>query len=88
MTEPVTIVHNPVGICCKKIEITIEDNIVKDALFTGGCPGNHEAIRRLIKGKPVAEVVEILLGTPCGSRTTSCADQLAMALKDSLCAHN
>lgn len=73
--------YTPVGVCCKNIEIELENGTVRDVIFTGGCPGNHEAIRRLIKGKDINDIISILEGTPCGNRASSCADQLVVALK-------
>lgn len=73
--------YTPVGVCCKNIEIELENDTVRDVIFTGGCPGNHEAIRRLIKGKDINDIISILEGTPCGNRASSCADQLVVALK-------
>ena len=72
------------GICSQKIDYEIEDGIVKNISFTGGCNGNLSGISRLVKGMPVEKVVEILEGTTCGYKETSCPDQLAQALKAEL----
>jgi uncharacterized protein (TIGR03905 family) len=69
------------GVCAKKIIINIEEDILKEVTFVGGCNGNLLAIKKLIEGMPVSEVISKLQGTPCGNNTTSCADQLAQALK-------
>ena len=72
------------GVCSQKIDYEIEDGIVKNIEFTGGCNGNLSGISRLVKGMPVEKVVELLEGTTCGYKETSCPDQLAKALKAEL----
>lgn len=72
------------GVCSRKIDYEIEDGIVKNIEFTGGCNGNLSGISRLVRGMPVEKVVEILEGTTCGWKETSCPDQLAKALKAEL----
>lgn len=74
--------YTPEGICCKKIiiDVDLDTDILEDVSFSGGCPGNHEAVRRLVKGKSIAEIKETLEGITCGNRPTSCADQLVKAL--------
>ena len=69
------------GVCSQRIDYEIEDGIVKNIEFTGGCNGNLSGISRLVKGMPVDKVVELLEGTTCGYKETSCPDQLAQALK-------
>lgn len=82
MNDLITYEYTPVGICSKKIiiEVTPEQTI-DNVVFEGGCPGNHEAINKLIAGMTIDNVIDILAGTPCGKRPTSCADQLVQALK-------
>ena len=72
------------GVCSQRIDYEIEDGIVKNIEFTGGCNGNLSGISRLVKGMPVDKVVELLEGTTCGYKETSCPDQLAQALKSEL----
>lgn len=69
------------GVCSKQIEFEVENNIVKNVKFTAGCSGNLQAMAALVQGMPVEEVVKRLKGIQCGSRTTSCGDQLAQALE-------
>lgn len=68
------------GTCSVGILIDVEDNIVKDVQFIGGCMGNTQGISALVKGMPVDEVISKLKGIDCGGRKTSCPDQLACAL--------
>lgn len=70
----------PKGVCSQKIDYEIEDGIVTALKFTGGCSGNLSGISRLVVGMPVEKVVELLSGTTCGFKSTSCPDQLARAL--------
>lgn len=70
------------GTCSSNIEIVIEDGIVKDVAFWGGCNGNLQGISRLIKGMAVETVINRLEGIRCGGRPTSCPDQLCQALHE------
>jgi len=72
------------GTCSRKIDFEIEDGKVKNVVFTGGCNGNLKAISKLVEGMDASKVIEILEGNTCGMRPTSCADQLAKALKERL----
>ena len=76
--------YTPKGVCSRKIELTIEDNIIKTVRFTGGCNGNSQGVSRLVEGMDIQEVIKRLEGTTCGSKPTSCPDQLATALKEAL----
>ena len=72
------------GTCSRTILIDIEDGIVKNCAFVGGCPGNTVGVAALVKGMRVEEAIERLEGIRCGSKPTSCPDQLAKALKSAL----
>lgn len=74
----------PQGVCSMMIEIELEDDIIKDVVFTGGCNGNLSGISKLIKGMKAGDVIERLEGTTCGFKDTSCPDQLSKALKQAL----
>ncbi|MGN0660877.1 MAG: TIGR03905 family TSCPD domain-containing protein [Oscillospiraceae bacterium] len=74
----------PKGVCSRAINVEIEDGIIKDIKFTGGCAGNTEGVARLCKGMKAEEVIKRLKGIPCGMRPTSCPDQLARALEQYL----
>lgn len=68
------------GTCSKLIEFTVEDGILKDVKYTGGCNGNLQGISKLVEGMKVEEVIDKLKGLSCGMKSTSCPDQLARAL--------
>ncbi len=75
------ITYRPRGTCSQLMEIETEGNIVKSLKVTGGCSGNLKGIASLIEGMEIDEVISRLEGIRCGSKTTSCPDQLAQALK-------
>ncbi len=69
------------GTCSREILFDIEDGMVKEASFVGGCMGNTSGISQLVRNRSVDEIISLLEGIECGSRGTSCPDQLAHALK-------
>lgn len=72
------------GTCSQQIDYEIIDGKLHNVTFVKGCPGNLQAIGVLVEGLPVAEVAAKLRGIRCGSRATSCGDQLARALEQHL----
>ncbi|MBQ9116151.1 MAG: TIGR03905 family TSCPD domain-containing protein [Clostridia bacterium] len=74
----------PRGVCARRISFEINDGIVSNVVFLGGCNGNLKAISRLVEGKPAAEIANILAGNKCGGKTTSCADQFSIALTEAI----
>ncbi|MBO4598097.1 MAG: TIGR03905 family TSCPD domain-containing protein [Bacteroidaceae bacterium] len=77
-------VYQTQGTCSKLIEFDVEDGIVNDVVFYGGCNGNLQGIARLVKGMRVDEVISRLEGINCGGKGTSCPDQLAKALREQI----
>ncbi len=73
--------YTPTGVCSKNITINLKDNIIEDISFTSGCPGNLQGICSLVKGMRAEDVIEKLKGIKCGSKNTSCPDQLSKALE-------
>jgi len=69
------------GTCSQAIRFNIEGDVVTDVVFLGGCNGNLKAISKLVNGMTVSEIEEKLKGNTCGFRSTSCADQLAIAVR-------
>lgn len=69
------------GVCSKAIEIDIEDGIIQDIAFVGGCHGNLQGISALVKGMPSSDVIARLEGINCRGKGTSCPAQLAAALR-------
>ncbi len=71
------------GTCSTKINFDIDnEGKVHNVSFERGCPGNLKAISKLVEGMDAKKVIEILEGNTCGFKKTSCADQLAKALKE------
>ena len=70
------------GVCSTNINFDLERNIVKNVKFTGGCNGNLKAISKLVDGMTVDEIEQKLKGNICGNKLTSCADQLAIAVRE------
>ena len=76
--------YKPKGVCCQTINFSIEDGKLHNVSFERGCPGNLKAISKLVEGMEAEKVVKILEGNTCGMKNTSCADQLAKAIKEKL----
>lgn len=72
------------GTCASQISFELENGVLKNVAFTGGCNGNLKAISRLVEGMEAEKVMELLQGNTCGFKDTSCADQLARAIKEAL----
>lgn len=68
------------GTCSTHIEVSVEDGLINEVAFWGGCNGNLQGMSRLVKGMKPEEVISKLEGVRCGRRSTSCPDQLCKAL--------
>lgn len=68
------------GTCCALMNVVLEDDKIYDVEFMGGCNGNLKGIRELVKGMRIDDVIDKLEGITCGSKPTSCPDQLARCL--------
>ena len=74
-------VYNTQGTCSRQILLDVEDGIVKEVQFAGGCHGNLQGIGRLVSGMKVEDVINRLEGVNFNGKGTSCPDQLAKALR-------
>ena len=72
---------SPKGVCSLKIDVKIENGIIEDVRFLGGCAGNTLGISSLLKGMKVEDAIKKLKGINCGGKGTSCPDQLAIGLE-------
>lgn len=72
------------GTCASQIDFELEDGIIHNVKFTGGCNGNLKAVAKLTEGKNAEEIAELLSGNICGYKSTSCADQFSLALKEAM----
>ena len=68
-------------VCAQQISFHIDGNVITNIAFMGGCNGNLKAISKLVDGWTVEQIEEKLKGNTCGRRPTSCADQLALAVR-------
>ncbi len=69
------------SVCSQLISFDINDDVITNIRFMGGCNGNLKAIAKLVDGWTVGKIEEYLRGNICGRRPTSCADQLAIAVR-------
>lgn len=69
------------SVCAMEIKFDINDDVISNIEFYGGCNGNLKAISKLVDGWTVDQIEEKLSGNTCGRRPTSCADQLAIAVR-------
>lgn len=70
------------GTCSRAVIVDIEDGVITDCQFVGGCSGNTQGVAALVKGMKVDEAVSKIKGIKCGMKSTSCPDQLALALEE------
>lgn len=75
-----TMTYKTSGVCASQITFDVENDLVKNVRFTGGCSGNTQGVALLVEGMHVDEVINRLKGVRCGFKTTSCPDQLTKAL--------
>ena len=80
MTKHIT--YKTQSVCSRSIEIDVENDIITNVKFNGGCAGNTQGVANLIRGMSVDEAISRLEGIRCGFKPTSCPDQLAKALKE------
>lgn len=73
--------YKPENVCPMNIKFDLEGDIVKDIEFTGGCNGNLKAVSKLVDGKSVEEIENLFSDITCGRRSTSCSNQLAVAVR-------
>ena len=79
-----TYTYIPKGVCSRKMKVDVEDGVIQDVAFTGGCNGNLKGISSLVKGMKVEDAIQRLSGICCGTKGTSCPDQLSRALCQAL----
>jgi len=70
------------GTCSQLIDVTVDDNeVIQQVFFLGGCNGNLQGISQLVRGQKIDDVIRKLEGIRCGTKRTSCPDQLCRALE-------
>ncbi|MDR3262822.1 MAG: TIGR03905 family TSCPD domain-containing protein [Clostridiales bacterium] len=70
------------GTCSRKINFAIDGGVIKNIRFEDGCDGNLKALASFADGLTVGQIEEKCKGITCGRRSTSCADQLAKAVRE------
>lgn len=73
--------YEPKGVCSMKMNIEVENDIIKEVEIIGGCAGNTQGVSVLVAGMNIDEAIKKLKGIDCRGRGTSCPDQLAIALE-------
>lgn len=76
--------YRPRGVCSRSIAFDLENGVLHNVRFEGGCSGNTQGVAVLVDGMPAEEVVRRLRGIRCGMKATSCPDQLACAVASAL----
>ncbi len=72
------------GVCSSAIDICIEDGVIQQVKYHGGCSGNTQGVAALVAGMTVEDAINRLSGIRCGFKSTSCPDQLSLALREYL----
>ena len=72
------------GVCSRKIDFDIDNGIVKNVQFLGGCNGNTQGLSKLVEGMDAKDVAARLKGVNCNGKGTSCPDQLAIAISKAI----
>ena len=72
------------GTCSSAIQLELEDGIIRSVEFQGGCNGNLQGIAALVKGMKAQDAIAKLRGIRCGFKSTSCPDQLSIALEQAM----
>ena len=75
-------IYKTKNVCSSEIRFDVDGNIISNIRFSGGCNGNLKAISKLVNGWTVEQIESVLRGNTCGRRQTSCADQLAVAVRE------
>lgn len=74
----------PQGVCSRHIAITLDGDVIREVVFTGGCNGNTQGVASLLRGMKIMDAIARLEGIDCKGRGTSCPDQLSKALRRAL----
>ena len=72
------------GTCSRMVVVDTEDGVITDCKFVGGCAGNTQGVAALVKGMRVDDAIAKIKGIKCGFKSTSCPDQLALALEEAM----
>ena len=70
------------GTCSRAVIVDVEDGVITDCSFVGGCHGNTQGVAALVTGMKAEDAIAKIKGIKCGMKNTSCPDQLALALEE------
>ena len=70
------------GTCSRAVIVDVEDGVITDCAFVGGCSGNTQGVASLVIGMKAEDAIAKIKGIKCGFKTTSCPDQLALAREE------
>lgn len=70
------------GTCSRAVIVDVEDGVITDCAFVGGCSGNTQGVASLVIGMKAEDAIAKIKGIKCGMKSTSCPDQLALALEE------
>ena len=76
--------YNTKGTCARAVVVDVEDGVITECKFVGGCHGNTQGVAALVTGMKAEDAIARIKGIKCGMKTTSCPDQLALALEEAL----
>ena len=76
--------YKPRGVCSQNISFDIEDGVIKNVVFMGGCNGNLQGIAKLAEGLTPEQLIDKLEGIRCGFKPTSCPDQFSKAVRKAI----
>jgi uncharacterized protein (TIGR03905 family) len=79
-----TYTYAPKGVCSRMMTVDLKDGVIENVRIDGGCSGNLQGISSLVVGMRADEAIQRLRGIRCGMKSTSCPDQLAIALEKAL----
>ena len=69
------------GTCSQRILFEVEDGVLRNVQFIGGCNGNLKGIAALVEGMDIDDAISRLDGILCRNGT-SCPNELAQGIKD------
>ena len=76
--------YNTKGTCARAVIVDVEDGVITECKFVGGCAGNTQGVAALVVGMRVEDAIGKIKGIKCGFKATSCPDQLALALEEAV----
>lgn len=79
-----TYTYMPKGVCSRKMTVELDGEIIKSVKVEGGCNGNLQGISHLVEGMNARDAIAKMRGIRCGFKSTSCPDQLSLALEEAL----